>query len=197
MNTAHLRRVATAGVFVAAALVLPRVARTQDGASLPEQFSATAIDQNRAAMGPVEIRINRWSTESERSRLMKALLDHGPEKLLDSLQGVKPVGSIRTPGSLAYDLRFARRTPQPEGAERIVLVTDRRISAWEAFRNSRTVDYPFTVIELHLDRHGEGEGKMSLATKITADKENNIIVLENYDLQPVLLTNVKRESSAD
>ena len=34
---------------------------------------------------------------------------------------------------------------------------------------------------------------MSVATKIIADKENNIVTLENYDLQPVLLTNVKRE----
>ena len=34
---------------------------------------------------------------------------------------------------------------------------------------------------------------MSIATKIIPDKENNIVTLENYDIQPVLLTNIKRE----
>jgi hypothetical protein len=34
---------------------------------------------------------------------------------------------------------------------------------------------------------------MSLATQITADKENKLIVLENYGTQPVLLNDVRRE----
>ena len=57
----------------------------------------------------------------------------------------------------------------------------------------RSIDYPFTVIELRLNRDGEGEGKMSIATKITVDKDSNMITLENYDIQPVMLTNVKSE----
>jgi hypothetical protein len=40
-----------------------------------------------------------------------------------------------------------------------------------------------------------GERKMSLATRITGDKENKLIVLENYATQPVLLNNVRRETS--
>ena len=36
---------------------------------------------------------------------------------------------------------------------------------------------------------------MSLATKIMFDKKNNTIVLENYKSQPVLLQNIRRESS--
>jgi len=37
---------------------------------------------------------------------------------------------------------------------------------------------------------------MSLATKIIADKDNNIVTLENYDIQPVMLNNVKREKTS-
>ena len=54
----------------------------------------------------------------------------------------------------------------------------------------------FTVVELRLNKDGEGEGKMSIATKIIADSENQIITLENYDTQPVLLNNVKRERAS-
>ena len=55
-----------------------------------------------------------------------------------------------------------------------MLVTDRRIGFWEAANQPRSIDYPFTVIELRLNSDGEGEGKMSIATKIIADKEDNI-----------------------
>jgi len=75
-----------------------------------------------------------------------------------------------------------------------VLLTDRYIGFWEAANRPRTIDYPFTVIELRLNPDGVGEGKMSIATKVTMDKDKKQIELENYGTQPVLLQNVKRES---
>ena len=81
----------------------------------------------------------------------------------------------------------------PEGGERMVLITDRRIGFWEAANQPRSIDYPFTVIELRLNRDGEGEGKLSIATKIIHDKKENRITLENYETSPVRLTNVRRE----
>ena len=77
--------------------------------------------------------------------------------------------------------------------ERVVLATDRYIRFWEVARGSRTTDYPFTIIELRLNGDGRGEGKMSVATKIIADKKNNEVVLENWGTQPVLLKDVRRE----
>jgi len=62
---------------------------------------------------------------------------------------------------------------------------------WDAVNRPGSIDYPFTVIELRLNRDGEGEGKMSLATKIIADERTNLVTLENYDTQPVTLKNVK------
>jgi hypothetical protein len=43
------------------------------------------------------------------------------------------------------------------------------------------------------DRDGEGEGKMSIATKVIYDQKENMISLENYQTSPVQLTNIKRE----
>ena len=103
------------------------------------------------------------------------------------------VGYFRTPESLAYDLRYAQRTPLPDRGERVVLATDRSVQFWEVAGGSRTTDYPFTVIELRIDGDGRGEGKMSIATKVTADKKDNTIVLENWGLQPVQLKDVRRE----
>ena len=83
----------------------------------------------------------------------------------------------------------------PDGGERVILATDRPLGFFESANQLRTVGYPFTIIELRLNPQGEGEGKMSFATKIIADKESGTIVLENYGIQPVLLQAVKREKT--
>ena len=113
----------------------------------PEEFTAIAIVNNNltSGAGTVLIRINRWSTEAERTRLIETLQKKGPEKLLDELQHMRSVGTIRTPDSLAYNLRYANQRPGEDGGRQIVLATDRPIGFWEAVRQPRTIQYPFTV----------------------------------------------------
>ena len=65
----------------------------------------------------------------------------------------------------------------------------------EVRNQPRSVDYPFTLIEIHLNKDGEGEGKLAYATKISFDKKKNAIELENYSSEPVRLTTVKIEKS--
>ena len=86
----------------------------------------------------------------------------------------------------------ALRDLNPDGTERIVLVTDRPMSFWERRDGGRSTDYPFTVIELRLQPNGEGEGKVSVATRISVSRNERLVVLENYDDQPVGLRGVKR-----
>jgi hypothetical protein len=137
--------------------------------------------------------INRWSTEAERKALMDVFLQKGPDKLLSALQKQQPVGFIRLPSTVGYDLRYAREVPLPEGGRRILVATDRRIGFAEARNQPRSIDYPFTLIEIRADKDGNGEGKMSVATKITYDKDKQTIVLENYASEPVRLQSVKVE----
>ena len=80
---------------------------------------------------------------------------------------------------------------QPEGGRRIVIATDRYIGFNEARNQPRTIDYPFTLFEIRVDKAGEGQGKMAVATKISFDKKKNAIELENYSSEPVRLNNVK------
>ena len=50
---------------------------------------------------------------------------------------------------------------------------------------------------MRVDKDGDGEGKLSIATKINFDKKENVIELETYASEPVRLQNVKvqRKSS--
>ena len=184
---------AAAAAAVAAAIAVVAHAQTMGA---PEHYVASAVDMNRGKSGNIEIAVDKWSTNAQRDKLMSVMMTKGPEKLLDALQDMPRMGYLRAPGNLGWDIHFARKVPLPDGGQRVVLLTDRRIGFWEAANQPRSIDYPFTHVELRLNGDGEGEGKMSIATKIIADKGSNTIVLENYDLQPVQLNNVKRERAS-
>jgi hypothetical protein len=179
-----------AGVAAAAVVV------TAQTNGVPERFSAMAVNMNRGGTSRVDVTVNRWSTEAERTRLLTTLREKGPEKLLEALQHLPRVGYIQSNGGLGYDLHYAHRVKGQDGGERVVIATDRRIGYWEAANQPRSINYPFTIIELRLNADGEGEGKMSLATKITEDRDKQIITLENYEIQPVLLQSVRRERAS-
>jgi hypothetical protein len=156
----------------------------------PEEFNAIAIMNNNlgSASDRVIMRVERWSTQAERTRLSEAL-KKGNDAALDVLQDFRSVGTIRTPDSLGYDLRYAYQEPADEGGRRIVLATDRPISFWEARNQPRTIDYPFTFIQFELNRTGEGKGTLSLLTKVIP--RGNTIILENFATAPVMLTKVE------
>ena len=46
-------------------------------------------------------------------------------------------------------------------------------------------------MEIRVNKAGEGEGRMAVATKIEYDKKKNTLVLENYSSEPVRLQSVK------
>jgi hypothetical protein len=180
--------------LVAAALTLGGLSAAAQTMGSPERYTATAVNMNRGRSGLIEIVVNRWSTDAERDKLMTVLNEQGASKLLDVLQKMPRVGYFRAPNTVGWDIHFAQQIKGEDGGERVVLLTDRRIGFWEAANRPRSIDYPFTFIELRLNNDGEGEGKMSIATQIIPDAVNNILTLENYDIQPVLLTTVKREA---
>ena len=160
----------------------------------PERFTANAVSlspQYGTGQQVVEINVNRWSPAPDRDTLIAALMK-SPDELLKQLRKMRPVGTIRTPDSIGYDLHYAQQTPLPEGGRSIVIATDRPIGFWEATNRPRSIDYPFTVVQMNLDRNGMGSGTMSYATRITT--KNNIIELEDFATQPIMLNNIRAEA---
>ncbi len=183
--------VVSAAIGLAAAL-LPSTGIAQN---VKEQFTGFAINLNSGpTTATVDFTIERWSTEAEREQLL-AIIKENPkdpnDKLLRALQKMPKVGYIRTPQSVGWDLRYAHESPLPEGGRRIVLATDRPIGFREARNQPRSIDYPFTIVEVHLDKDNRGSGKILAGTKIYVDKNNNV-VLENYGQQPIRFNEIKK-----
>jgi len=192
----QMKAIATSIVIpIAAGIALLGAAAGGQTSGEKESFTAIAVVNNNlgSGAGTVLIDVTRWSTEAEAKKLVDTLREKGPTELLDELRDQRPTGTIRTPDSLAYDLRFAQQVPTAEGGRRIVLATDRPMGFWEVSRRPPTIDYPFTVIQMEINRDGEGKGTLSYATKITA--MHNIIELENFATSPVMLTEIRATKS--
>jgi hypothetical protein len=163
----------------------------------PERFTGFAINMNAGpSTATVDFTIERWSTDAERDQLLAILQEEkdvyrANQKLLSALQKLPKVGYIRTTKTLAWDLRFARQSPLEDGGRRIVLATDRPIGFREARNQPRTMDYPFTVVEVQLDKTDRGVGKILAGTKLYIDKKTNNLVLENYAQQPIRFNEIK------
>ena len=117
--------------------------------------------------------------------------------LAAALAGGPTVGHLWSAEVAGYSLRSAVRLAEPDGRERILLITDRRLGAWndlwKPVGEETAANYQFSVIELRVNSKGEGEGKISLAGKVAVDAAAKTIALENYAALPVVLKNVRRK----
>ncbi len=125
-----------------------------------------------------------------------------PEAALASALAKAPtVGYLWSSEAAGYSVRYAVRLPQPDGSERIILITDRPLGEWNdqwkpvgSAASAPANDYEFSLIELQVNAKGEGEGKASLTGKVTLDGADKTIALENFGTMPVIFRNVKRKT---
>lgn len=162
-------------------------------------INMTNVNVPRGNAGIMQIRITGWSPAATRQRLIDTFLAKGQDALLGAMQKEKSKGRLSLPNwqgpdpqnyRLGWDIRYAAHDPLPDGAERIVIATDRQMSMWEVRERPRTYDYPFTLIEIRLPKEGKGEGRAFGATQIKFDKKKNQIVLEQYSAGEIRLNEI-------
>ena len=177
-----------------AAMLAPTVSGQEP---VKESFTGFAINLNSGpTTATVDFTITRWSTDAERQSLLALIKPErealkANEQLQRELQKLPKVGYIRTPTTLAWDLHYARQSPLENGGRRIVLATDRPMGFREVANQTRTMDYPITIIEIQLDQNDKGVGKILAGTKLFIDKDNNL-VLENYGQQPIRFNEIRK-----
>jgi len=160
----------------------------------PVRFSAFAVGMQQGQAGQIDIAIERWTTDEERKELLDLLAgtelrSGGQDKLLQALQAIQPrVGFIRTPKTIAWDLKYAWQSALPDGTRQIVIATDKPVSFLTASNSGDALNYPFTLIEMRMGKDGTGEGRLLAATAVSV--ENGKLELKAYGLEPVKLTKI-------
>jgi hypothetical protein len=100
------------------------------------------------------------------------------------------VGFIWGDGVTGYSIKYAWRATAPQGAERIVLVTDRRLGAhapdW-APASSTGPESEFTLVEMLINGKGVGEAKTSLTSSVVVEAAAGTLALAGYPAAPVML----------
>ena len=114
-----------------------------------------------------------------------------------ALNKLPSVGILWTSETVGYSIKYAHRQAQPDGGERIILATDRRVGVWSNLWKPagtfEATDFPFSIIEVRLNAKGEGEGKGALTGKVAVDPAVKSIALDGYGSLPVVLKSVKRQ----
>ena len=210
-QTARTMLSALAGIVIL--MTVSALAQTPQAQSTPKQtpqaqgtpkfetYTATTANMSVGAGQKLKINVLRWASDEDRNKAIASFKEKGEKQLLEALQTQPSAGYIWTDETLGYSLRYAYRQSTPDGGERIILLTDRQLGSWsgkpwKATNQPDGVDYPFTLVEIRLNRSGSGEGKMSLTSKLTIDQDGKTLALENFQAAPVLLRGVKRETSS-
>jgi hypothetical protein len=185
----------SAALALVASLSAQQFADSAPTTKNPVRFSAFAVQMDTGINGMIEIAIERWSTDAERQMLIGLVgtatdKSGGQDTLLNALQKVTPrVGFIRTSNSIGWDLRYARESILPDGTRQIVVVTDKPVSFAAAMADSESIDYPFSLIEMHFPQSGDkGDGKLMARTAVST--KNGRLEIDLYGNEPTRLTTI-------
>jgi hypothetical protein len=112
------------------------------------------------------------------------------ERLTTAIKAAPTFGFVWGEGPTGYSIKYAWRAASPDGLERIVLVTDRRLGANEPSwpkGSGPAADADFTVIEMRIDGKGIGVAKASLMSAVVLDADAKTLALDGYAAAPALL----------
>jgi hypothetical protein len=114
--------------------------------------------------------------------------------LARALNETTTVGYLWSSEMAGYALRYAGKVANPDGSQRIILITQRRLGAvnqrWNPTFEGAPNSYEFSVIELRLNAKGQGEGRVSLVGKVAPDATAKIVTMENLDALPAVFRDV-------
>ena len=174
------RSVTNAGALaLCAGLLLCSTALAKENSD-PDLYSAVWAVVGGGAGGStvsINIHINRYNTDEDIKNYAALLMDNGPDALRHALEKqdlgqLSPVGRIGTPIAIARRLQKGDKTI-------VRVVTARNLSFMELRYSGRSVDYPYTFLELVLDKNGKGSGTAIGAAKIRFNKKKNTYEVES------------------
>jgi hypothetical protein len=161
-------------------MMFPAAFGQQDKATSEHYYAIWAVTGGSAGgtTVPIDIRINRYNTNEEIKQYADLLKNSGAAGLRQAFEK-QNVGQFSPVGKFGTPLAVARKLVV-EGKTIVRVLTVRSLSFAELRNGGRSVDYPYTMLELTLDDSGKGTGTAVGAAKIRFDKKKNTYEIESF-----------------
>jgi len=179
-------------------------ALTTVGQSARETYTGTILSygsgmNTRTATSTFTLAINSSTSDEQVSQFLKLLQDGGQSDLLNGIRS-ENLGTFSVNNGLARTVNVFR-SRQVDGKTRIHVAFERWMQFGELRGGYRSVDYPFTYIELVIDpATGKGEGTFIGAAQIRwkkdKDGEGYHVEIEDFATFPARLMNVRGRMSS-
>ena len=179
------------GTMAAALLVIAWDASAAGPLLVADTFTATTANMTPAGVN-LRMQIIQWQDAAARTEVV-ATLAADPDA--STLAKLPTVGYVWPNGSpVGYSVKYANHAPEPDGKERVTLVTDKRLGSYDfkgwSAATAGGSDKPYSVIELELNSSGTGTGTFSLGAEVLLDEAAGTVALKPGGQS--LLTNVRR-----
>ena len=165
------------------------------GPLVADTFTATTANMTPTGV-TLRMQVIQWQDAAARAEVV-ATLAAGADASTP-LAKLPTVGYVWPNGSpVGYSIKYANRASEPNGIERVTLVTDKRLGSYDfkgwSVAPGNGGDKPYSVIELELNSSGTGTGNLSLGREVLLDEGAGTVALKGGTQS--LLTNVKREAA--
>jgi hypothetical protein len=156
-------------------------------------FTGTAVIygsgfNTRTISRPFTLTINRQTSDADASRYL-SILDRGGQDDLMREIGSNDLGRFSFAGSTGLPLN-AVLVDRDGGDTRVRALFRRWMGFGELRRGLRSVDYPFTYVEIRFDRNGRGEGTIIPAARVRF-RDADTLEVEDFGTFPGRLMGVR------
>jgi len=194
--------IACAGSKPGATSQVRAISRTEFPAHLVARSISVSNDEDT---GPIEIYVERWSTDEELDKVVGTLEAGGPGELLDVLERQQvPAGVVLLPGVQGHgervrtptpkSIQFAREIVTPAGRQ-VILASDERLGVGASQLEAREEVYEFTLMDIRFGPDGTGVGKIAAADDVVYNPETGLLELKDYAAKPARLVHVRSTST--
>jgi len=152
-------------------------------------------------VGPIDIYVERWSTDEELHKLLGTLEKGEPSELFTVLEHQRVrAGIVLMPGVQAHGERARIRTPKnfqfareiiTPAARQVILASDERLGLGETQIDAKKEIYEFSLMDIRFGPDGTGVAKVAAADDVVYNPETKSLELKDYETKPARLVNVK------
>ena len=195
-----MKRIAISILLAAFSLMIPRGVPAQkkgDEGSTKEVYTGTLINMNgRSISTGFNLTITGRTTETEAQQYREILGSQGQDDLLKAIHK-NNLGYIAATGQTRRNLLVVREG-QIEGSRRIIAVFERWMGFFEVRGGYRSMDHPYSIIEIVFDHKGRGTGTFVGLAQVRMKKDKKTeqlrLEIENFGSFPAKVMGVMRRN---